>query len=523
MFADELITNNASYDTKQAIICGSNNITYEQFRVSVNKMSQLLINNNVKPNDHVIICMSKSIEYIIGIYGVLAIGAAYVPLDETMPKERFSYISNNCNATVVITDSETCKNIQLDNQKYIVIDHYEMKCDVVTKNCIGWDPSIEVQDIVVHERSTKDIAYIIYTSGSTGSPKGVMIRHDSLVAFIQSVQQIVQYSSETRYLNVSPFYFDASVLDIFCTLYVGGTLVLLKSFKMPNKLLNMIVDYEITDTLLVSSILKLLTSRFVDLHKFDFSKLRTIWYGAESCPVKVLRSIKEAIPHIKFIHGYGPTEATHTTTMLVFDELPNNENGYMPIGKPLPNVEVMALDDNQKLIKENEVGMLYIGGLQLFEGYCNDPIKNETFVFPNFMNTGKCFYKTNDMVTIDQDGNYVYVGRADDMIKISGKLVYISEVESILLKCNIIKDAIVVTIEDEFFAKKMICFVVFREGQEGNFKELLEFSKKNLQNYMIPSKFYQLDENDIPRNQNDKINRKELEKLIKKMDCENFG
>lgn len=515
MFLDELLNKQDCYQNKQAVVCEEESITYKDLEENVNKMGQLLLENGVASHDNVVICMNKSIEYIISIFSILNVGAAYIPLDNNMPLERYKYILENSESSVIITDKESIENVRVDGKTYIVIDHYKKRCEINGSGIIGWNPNMNYKQYTISNRSIKDIAYIIYTSGSTGTPKGVMIRHESVVAFVKSINDAIGYSDKTKYLNVSPLYFDASIVDIFCTLSVGGTLVLMKKFVFPNKLIKAIVDYEITDTLLVSSILKLLASKYLNLNKYDLSKLRTIWYGAESCPISVIQIIKQAIPHIRFIHGYGPTEATHTTTMLVFDEVPDNKTGFMPIGKPLPNVEVLALNENNKSIKESEIGMLYIGGLQLFEGYCNDPVKNSLFLIENFLNTGKRYYKTNDMVTVDEEGNYIYVGRSDDMVKVSGKLVYINEVESILLKCEEIKDAIIVTIDDQFFAKKMICFIVFKQDRKKELRNVVDFAKQKLQSYMIPSKFYVLDENEIPRNQNDKVDRKALEELAK--------
>lgn len=517
MFVDELINEKELYQYKQAIVCHDDIISYQDLKLNINFMGQLLLQNEVSRHDNVIIYMNKSIEYIISIFGILSVGAAYVPIDNNMPWDRFSYIAKNCGCNVIITDSESIANIKMSNVKYIVIDKYYEKSSMSGHNMTPWNPEMEVQSYDIKDRSVKDIAYIIYTSGSTGTPKGVMVRHDSVVAFVQSIIDKIGYSSQTKYLNVSPLYFDASIVDLFCTLYMGGTLVLMKRFVLPNKLLKTLVEYQITDTLLVSSILKLLASKFVDLSKFDLSHLRTIWYGAESCPIKVIRTIKKDLQHVKFIHGYGPTEATHTTTMLVFDEVPESEAGFMPIGKPLPNVDVLVLNEKNEPIKTNEVGMLYVGGLQLFEGYCNDPIKNQEFIIDDFLHTGRRYYKTNDMVTIDRDGNYVYIGRSDDMVKIAGKLVYINEVESVLLKCREISDAIVITVDDEFFAKKLICFIVFNKNSSGNLESIMSFAKQKLQSYMIPSNFYVLEEDDIPRNANDKVDRRSLEKLISKL------
>lgn len=522
MYLNQILELNQQ-DDKIAVISGDKKISYKDLKDYVLKMVSLLLNLNIQNNDRVIIYLDKSIEYIISIFAILQAGATYVPIDNSIPNVRLECIIKNCGSKLIIVDSKGLVKIQEtikdNNQKVIVIDDFSTS--VISCKCTNqpkvtyWNADKEINFTINNEqfRSEKDIAYIIYTSGSTGAPKGVMIKHESVVAFVKSIINIVEYSSDTRYLNVSPLHFDASIVDVFCTLSVGGTLVLMENFVLPSKLLSTMEKYKITDTLLVSSILKLLVSKFVKISNYNLSNLRTIWYGAESCPAKVVHQIKRELPQLKFIHGYGPTEATHSTTLFIFSEIMESNEEFMPIGKPLPNINVVALNEDNKVIKPNEIGQLYIGGLQLFAGYCNDPRKDKEVIIEDLLGTGERFYKTGDYVSIDNQGNYLFRGRKDDMVKIAGKIVYLNEVESVLLGNDAIEDAYVISINDAFFNSKIISYVVLKDDYQKCEQELSDYLGQKLPKYMIPSKFIIIKSSEVPKSSTGKVDRKKLQTM----------
>ena len=504
---------------KVAIICKEQNLTYRELNMYSMKMSKIVNSLITKENDRVVVLLNKSIEAVISIYGVVFAGCAYIPLDYDLPAERLDYILENSNASVIITDSNSLGRVKNSDRKIICIDEYN-KDVKVSAGIIGWDGKYVEYDenefANSRDKRLSDEAYIIYTSGSTGAPKGVVIPQSSIMTFVKDMENSMHYNEETVYLNVSPLYFDASVLDLFCILNVSGTLVLLTKFLFPNDILKVIEKYRITDTLLVSSILKLMTSKLAKIEKFDLSSLKTIWYGGEACPIDVLRNVKNKLPNISFIHGYGPTESTHTALWYKFDNIPTDVTGYMPIGYDLPSVYTYVLDENLRKVPNGIKGELYIGGNQLMVGYCNDVEKTNKHLIDNPYETNEKIYKTGDIVSVDDKGAYWYHGRNDDMVKCGGNLVYLSEIENCLLGHEGIKDAIALSIPDELYNNKILAAIVFNENymNSNHEKELREYIAGKLPSYMIPSIFMFLDENDIPRTSNGKADRRQLVKLI---------
>ncbi|MCL6591625.1 MAG: amino acid adenylation domain-containing protein [Firmicutes bacterium] len=521
-FVEEIIDNQKDW-LKIALIQNSRQLSYEDLRKNSYNMASILLNAEIQPNDRVIIFLEKSIEMIISILGTLKSGATYIPIDFGLPNDRIKYIISNCNPQIIITNSAGILKITqitgIESIKLLVIDSYDKNShfsEANHKNLINWvyndNPNFDQSKFQTSiQRTGKDIAYIIYTSGSTGKPKGVMIRHDSFTSFIQTITEAIGYYSEhTRYLSLFPFHFDGSLIDIFPTFLAGGTLILMEKFVLPNQLLSALEKYEITFTCMASTILKLLTSRFTNIRNYNLTKLEAIWYGTESCPVKVIHELKKYLPSIEFIQGYGPTEATCTTHIYFFKDIPENISGFFPIGKPLATVKAYALNESNEIIKPGEIGELYIGGIQIMEGYCNDEARTkEVFANDRFSKNEKV-YKTGDYVTIDNEGNYIFIGRKDDMIKSCGKLIHLSEIENVLLAHDFIKDAIVLPFEDKLLITKMRAYIVFHEKKYMGKEELKDFILTKLPEYMVPHEFAFLNEDEIPRNSSGKIDRVKL-------------
>lgn len=510
---------------KVAVRSKERTISYEKLIEISTRLSHLLISHRIRPDDRVIIFMEKSVESIAAIFGILKSGACYVPVDETIPYARLDSLLQSCKPKFLITHSSLYKPLLPVLEKHgvnlVLFDDYTENSPIsypasriMILHWLNKSRETDAQGQQTEKRKRENLAYIIYTSGSTGAPKGVMISHRSAAAFVGSITPMIPYDENTRFLNVSPLYFDASIVDIFCTLQAGGQLVLMPKFRFPNQLLENMEKNKITDTLLVSSVLKLLVSRFASITDYDLSSLRTLWYGAEACPVRVISQLKEMIPQLKFIHGYGPTEAAHSTTLYIFDHIPEKREEYFPIGKPLPNIKTVAINEKNEPIQPGEIGELYIGGTQLFQGYCNDLERTRAVVIDNFLGTGERYYRSGDYVTIDRDGNYIFRGRVDDMIKIAGQLVYLSEIEKAALSHDCVKDAILLTEEDALFNKKVVAFIVPQQSTKTSENDLKEYLLTKLPRYMVPSSLYFITEDQIPKTPSGKVDKKILLKTV---------
>ncbi|WFR56967.1 amino acid adenylation domain-containing protein [Anaerocolumna sp. AGMB13025] len=486
-------------DSKKAVEHGSDSITYKQLRESSNRVAEILAKYNVYEEDNIIILLKKSISAIISIFGVLKIGAAYIPIDYTLPLERLCYIAQDSHAKLIITDCIKIEELNGVMTIPMVNIQEELKTDESERNA---------KKLTSRKDTLNKAAYIIYTSGSTGVPKGVVIPTSSVLTFIDNAANLNLYDSNTRFLNVCPLHFDASVLDIFVTLYCGGTIVLMDKFIWPMQLINMLKDNKITDTLLVPSVINIIITQINKLVTEDFLALKSIWFGGESCSVTNIRKLMSKLEHVKFIHGYGPTESTHSVTVKILDGIPKEGNETIPIGKALRGVKLYVVKEDGNIAKTGEPGELLIGGEQLMLGYCNHEELTGRVLIKSKFDEG-LLYKSGDIVYLDENGEYNFISRKDDMVKVGGNLVYTSEVEKVLSTDKRINRCFVLPVKNDL-GTKLAAIIVKNMNYELEVEDVRKEIQSKLPDYMIPSVICFINESELKYMASGKIDRKGL-------------
>jgi amino acid adenylation domain-containing protein len=486
---DILKINSLRFPDKTAYQYHNETITYRQLERLSSDLSNFLRGLGVEGNTPVVIFMEKSLEFIISIFGVLKNGSFYVPLNTEEAVNRLSEILDNLGAAVVITKTEHIKKIgqcavnNINNLKIVLINDIYNKAREIPYPVHTWKPDIDKYPESISKKSHdhESVAYIIYTSGSTGKPKGVIISHQSLLNFIEVTVGMYDFNEQTRIISLKPFYFDASLTDIFCPLYAGGTIIIAgKMDLMPRVLKKIIIAESISHLSLTPVIVKLLADNAV-FNPGQFSALKTISFGGESIAAKYIIELQRNLPRVRFINRYGPTE---TTVAVSAYEIMHNlkRDDIIPIGKPFKNTEFYAVKPDGGFIGTGDIGELYIGGVQVMKGYWNDPALSEKVLINNLI-SNKVLYKTGDLVTLDRDGNYVFYGRVDDVIKKDGYRINLLEIESAIKKNPDIKDAICLFLPDDDSPQIILVVCVTKNISK------TELRKKLLQQipaYMIP-------------------------------------
>ena len=381
----------------------------------------------------------------------------------------------------------------------IMLDNYEPdsvslpeKVTVVDWAAVQKHPSDPVADPGTIE---SDLAYILYTSGSTGTPKGVMIAHKTIFTFVNWCVERFGMTAADRVTSHAPIHFDLSTFDMYATIKAGGTVVLVpeKLSVFPTQLVKLLQDEEITMTYMVPSILAMMVN-YGKIGKYDLAKLRTILFAGEVFPIKYLRKLVEAIPHVSYFNLYGPTETNVCTYYEVqTKDLAEEIDFPVPIGKACENVTVFAVDKENNIVTEPGVeGELWARGHCVAQGYWADPEKTAKGFVPNEHNANyfEMAYKTGDIVLLDEDRiNYRYVGRRDHMVKSRGYRIELGEIESALYGHSGIKETAVVAIPDDMVGNRIKAFVVLNEGVQGiDAKILQSHLGSRLPHYMIPEK-----------------------------------
>jgi amino acid adenylation domain-containing protein len=486
----------ARYPNRDAVVSGARSISYRDLDVASDKLAAVLMERGLKRGDRVAIYLPKSTEAIVAIQGILKAGGVYVPLDPNAPSSRLSYIIQNCKIFCLFVSAKTAAKLPQvfpkPNPVQFLILTEDLDGNVpLPVSAVRWNevlarshrPLPPVQSI------ESDLAYILYTSGSTGVPKGVMISHRASLAFVDWACKTFQLCPGDRNSSHAPLHFDLSIFDMFATLKAGAAMVLVPDSlsTFPVRLADWISSQKISVWYSVPSILSLLVLRG-HLERLAFPNLRTVLFAGEVFPVRYLRDLMAALRQTEFYNLYGPTE----TNVITYYKVPPLEPDHVkpiPIGRACANTDLFALtEDGQVVSRPDQVGELYARGPILAEGYWGDAEKTaKSFVQnplqPNFRD---CAYKTGDLVTRDEEGNFEFLGRRDDMIKSRGYRIELGEIETVLYTHSNVRNVAAVAIPDELIGNRIAAFVVLNEPGACTAADLQRYCADRIPAYMIP-------------------------------------
>jgi amino acid adenylation domain-containing protein len=505
-----------------AVCCGNNFLSYSQLDALSGKIAAALHEAGIRTGDRVGIFMAKSAESVAVIFGILKAGAVYVPIDWFTPLERLEFVIENCGMKALATTTSGMAKILSENTLQKQIIPLCLIIDPQTDAPVGAQIAGAAISREVIERQSpiapvtegiidKDLAYILYTSGSTGSPKGVMLSHLNALTFVNMAVDFFGITSKDRLINHAPLHFDLSVFDVFCAIKTGGCVVLLTETEIafPVAVVNALQRHKITIWNSVPSALIQLVQR-ASLETSALSSLRLVLFAGELFPAKFLRALMLKIPQAAFYNMYGQTEANSSTWYRV-DEAPKPDAPPLPIGKAFPNFDVFAIDDSGAPITNPGVrGELHIRGATVGLGYWRNAEKTSANFIANPLRQehSEIVYKTGDIVTLDERGNYVYIGRNDAMIKCRGFRVDIGEIESTLYKFPGIAEAVVTPIPDEEIGNRLIGFIIPEMGVTVSSDDIKTFCFRKIPRYMAPEIFHICA--NFPRTSTGKVDRKAL-------------
>ena len=487
---------------KEAVRFEGQGLSYSDLDGLTNQLARALKIAGVNRGDRVGIYVHKSLASIISVFGIMKAGGVYVPLDANAPVKRLTFITQNCGIKVLLTSTELLMATAKIISSGAPIDTVIMTDDQSEQLANSGIPIrlMTLSEVLAQERGTlpagdtieTDLAYILYTSGSTGEPKGVMISHRTIFTFINWCYEKFGMTQDDRVTSHAPLHFDLSTFDIYVTIKAGGTVVLLpeKLSIFPVGLADLLQNERITVTYLVPSILSLMVN-YGKLDAHDFSDLRTLLFAGEIFPIKYLRQLVEAIPHVDYFNLYGPTETNVCTYYKVLpQDISPNRVEPVPIGSSCENMEVFAVNDEGELVTEpDQEGELWVRGSCLAQGYWGDSQKTAKNFVPNPFEPHfqELAYRTGDIVKLAEDRkNWIYIGRRDHMIKSRGYRIELGEIESVLYNHRSVKEAAVVAVPDDLIGNRIKAFVVPLNDYQLTGKEIELFCIQHLPRYMVP-------------------------------------
>ena len=482
----------ASHGARTAVReADGSSITYTELGILSDRLRDRLVALGVKPGDRVGIYLRKSIDTVASIFGVLKTGAAYVPVDPSAPPVRNAYILANCAVKIAITERvfEPALRHQLAGEKFdppLIVMAASGGGNGLRAALDEYDRALAAPAAGTVYTDADDLAYILYTSGSTGKPKGVMLTQRNATSFVDWCSDIFSPVPDDVFSSHAPFHFDLSILDIYTPLKHGATLALIPEDvgKEPQKLAKLIHDAGITMWYSTPSILSLLV-QYGKLEEFDLSHIRVVNFAGEVFPIVHLKALHAILPAPRYFNLYGPTETNVCTFYELPSRIPADRTDPFPIGKVCAHLEGIVVDEDGNEVARGEKGELCIRGESVTPGYWNLPEQTANA----YLARDSRYYRTGDIVTEAEDGNYTYAGRRDRMVKKRGYRVELGEIESCLYRHPDVREAAVIALPDEALGMKVRAHLATRDGGRISLIQLKAFCSQHLPVYMVPDVF----------------------------------
>lgn len=427
---------------------------------------------------------------IAAILGVLKVGKFYVPLDPSLPQARISYILEDSQAGLLLTDSRNisfAKKLQISGLEILNIDEIDSSI-----SCENLDLPLQPDNF----------AYIIYTSGSTGQPKGVIQNHRYVLHLTMNYTNSGHICANDKLALLYSPNFAGAVRDIFCSLLNGATLL---PYDVKQQgligLSNWLNQQEITIFFAVATMFRHFVNTLTQQEKFP--KLRLIQVGSETVYKKDVELYKQHFSDdCIFVANLGGSEISPIRQYFV-DRETEIIGSTVPAGYAVEDHEVLLIDDEGKPVEFNQIGEIVVRSRYLFCGYWQRPDLSEAVLLKDVQEENKLLYKTGDLGCMLPDGCLLHLGRKDFQVKVRGYRIDVSEVEMALINTNLIREAAVVASPDNLGLRAYIVPLV--PQQVLSLQELRSLLLKSLPDYMVPSTFMTLEA--LPLTPNGKVDR----------------
>jgi amino acid adenylation domain-containing protein len=463
-----------------ALIEPARQISYAELERSANRCAHLLRDHGVRRGDRVVIALENSIEMVSAYLGALKAGATAVPMAAGARNDRLAHAVVDCSPRAAIIDSATARHLRNAVAQVPCV----IVAGTAADGVIPLSAANECPDHVVPVRAIdQDLAAIIYTSGSTGEPRGVMLTHRNFVSNARSIVSYLALTAADRVMCVLPFHYVYGLSLLHTHIAVGGSIVIENRSAFPNVVLNGMRDHQVTGFSGVPSTFALMLHRS-SLEDAALPSLRYVTVAGGALPPSKIDEWLRRGPHAQFFVMYGATEASARLTYLAPSQLSAKRGS---IGRPIPNVEIVVLNEAGETAAPREVGELVARGSNISCGYWNNPCESAL----RFTADG---YRTGDLGYVDEDGYLFLAGRQHDMIKVGANRVGLKEIEDVLHAHPAVDEAAVIGAPHEFLGEAPVAFVALNTAIDDPQNTLRAFCAPRLEPHKVPLRIITVDE-----------------------------
>ncbi|NEO34422.1 MAG: amino acid adenylation domain-containing protein, partial [Symploca sp. SIO3C6] len=484
-----------------AVVFEDEQLTYYELNCRANQLAHYLQSLGVGSDVLVGLCVERSLEMVVALLGILKAGGAYVPLDPDYPTERLSFMLQDAQLSVIITQQQLLESLRQHQARVL---------------CLDTDKETIAQHSQSNPKNTataNNLAYVIYTSGSTGKPKGVLVNHSNVLRLFAATDSWYHFNPQDVWTLFHSYAFDFSVWEVWGALLYGGKLVIVPYLvtRSPESFYQLLSQENVTVLNQTPSAFRQLIQAEQSATTVEQLKLRLVIFGGEALELNSLKPWFERYGDQKpqLVNMYGITETTVHVTYRPLS-LADLEGAASVIGRPIPDLQMYVLDEHLQPVPIGIPGEMYVGGAGVTRGYLHRrELTVERFISNPFTDNPQArLYKTGDLARYLPNGELEYLGRIDNQVKIRGFRIELGEIEALLSQHPEVWESVVLVREDEPGDKLLVAYAVPQSESSPTAAQLRQFLAAKLPAYMVPNAFVILES--LPLTSNGKVNRRAL-------------
>jgi len=483
------------YSDRTAVTCGNESMSYRELSLAADRVADSLLALSLAPGSIIAIYLDRTLEMVVAMLGVIKAGAAYLPIDPTYPEARVRETIADASPAAVLTDLKHTRLLRGIPTGIYILEELLLTPAYPT-------------DVV--ESRPDDLAYVIYTSGSTGRPKGVMVTHRNVMRLLSETDRWFGFNESDVWTMFHSFAFDFSVWEMWGSLLTGGRLVLVsyETSRSPEDFYALLANEGVTVLNQTPTAFGLLMQAEAHIKPRTLA-LRYVIFGGEALNLRSLLPwfARHGDDTPQLINMYGITETTvHVTYRRIRTDDASRETESL-IGEPIPDLAIHLLDESLQPVVDGVVGEICIGGPGVALGYLGRPeLTAERFIVDPLSEKKTRLYRSGDLARRRPDGELVYLGRADQQVKINGFRIELGEIEVVLTECPGVAQACVIAHDDASSGQRLAAYFVASPNVGTNI--VGKFAEERLPAHMRPAFYTRLDT--LPMNGNGKVDRAAL-------------